>query len=737
MAAIVLVVAFIGGVPLVPMVGATVMSTAAALSFVVSSQRRIDRFTAFLDITGHRDRLSYQTYQGFLAIADGGLTGSGVGAGNSKLGYLPLAHSDFIFAVVADELGFVGTLAVLGGFALLVWFGIQAALSSPDRFGMLLAGGIAAWFGVQAIVNTGGVSGLLPVTGLTLPFFSAGGSSLFVSMTAAGLLLNVARRGQDRTGCSGRCARCDERAMRRCSCAGVPGRMSVFAVITGGGTAGHVLPALAIAEELEDARPSAPSRCTTSAPSGASRPGCCPRRRTRTRSSTSSACNGASSRRNLAFLPKLLPRARARPDGCCARCGRGSSCRSAATPACLPCWRRGGSRVPVVVVSFDRRPGRASTLTARFAAASAVAFEGSPLPRAVVTGAPVRRAIRDVDRASGRRGRAASPSAAARPLPRRGRPAVRTGPARSTTAIVALRGRARRRRRPGDPPRRRRALRGGPRRRVDDPGGLRHRVVGFEPRMDLRLRRRRRARRPRRRVDRRRGRRHRHAVDPRAVVRCGRGPPDRQRPLARRSGRGGAPSREHSCDRLGRRDRGAARRPDAVATLARNAYAAGAVHRRGALGALVEGVALPDRARPASSLDRIVTPRPVPPLDLSQPRRLHVVGVGGPGMSAIAIVLAEMGHSVSGSDIREQPVLDRLRAAGVTVHVGHRPLVRRGLRRRDVVDGDAGEQHRAAPRRSSSGSRRCAGRACWRRSAPGPVRSPSPARTARRRPRRC
>jgi cell division protein FtsW len=195
MAAIVLAVAFIGGVPLSPMIGATLMSAAAALGFVVSSERRINRFTAFLDITGHRDNLSFQTYQGFLAIADGGLTGSGVGAGNSKLGYLPLAHSDFIFAVIADELGFVGTLAVLGGFALLVWFGIQAALAAPDRFGMLLAGGIVAWFGVQTIVNTGGVSGLLPVTGLTLPFLSAGGSSLFVSMTAAGLLLNVARRG--------------------------------------------------------------------------------------------------------------------------------------------------------------------------------------------------------------------------------------------------------------------------------------------------------------------------------------------------------------------------------------------------------------------------------------------------------------------------------------------------------------------------------------------------------------
>ena len=192
------------------------MSATAAVALVVSSQRRIDRFTAFLDITGHRDRLSYQTYQGFLAIADGGLTGSGVGAGNGKLGYLPLAHSDFIFAVIADELGFVGSLAVLGGFVLLVWFGIQAALAAPDRFGMLLAGGIAAWFGVQAIVNTGGVVGLLPVTGLTLPFL--------LGRWVVAVRVDDRRRPAAQRGPGGR---------RACG-AGV----STFAVITGGGTGG-------------------------------------------------------------------------------------------------------------------------------------------------------------------------------------------------------------------------------------------------------------------------------------------------------------------------------------------------------------------------------------------------------------------------------------------------------------------------------------------------------------------
>jgi cell division protein FtsW len=194
--AIVLAIAFIAGVPLSPMLASGALAACGALLFVVSNERRQQRFTAFLDITGHRDELSYQTYQGFLSIADGGLTGSGVGAGNGKLGYLPLAHSDFIFAVIADELGLVGAIAVVGGFMLLVWFGIQAALAAPDRFSMLLAGGIAAWFGVQAVINLGGVTGLIPVTGLTLPFFSAGGSSLFVSMAAAGLLLNVARRAR-------------------------------------------------------------------------------------------------------------------------------------------------------------------------------------------------------------------------------------------------------------------------------------------------------------------------------------------------------------------------------------------------------------------------------------------------------------------------------------------------------------------------------------------------------------
>lgn len=194
LASIIVITGFIAGLPVRQLMTLTVAGAGVLVLFVLSSPRRLDRFTAFLDLRGNREHTSYQIYQGFLSMANGGLTGSGIGGSNGKLGYLPLAHSDFIFAIIADELGLIGSLGVIGGFLLIVWFGVQVALAAPDRFGMLLAGGIAAWMGVQALVNLGGVTGLMPVTGLTLPFFSAGGTSLFVMMAASGILLNIARR---------------------------------------------------------------------------------------------------------------------------------------------------------------------------------------------------------------------------------------------------------------------------------------------------------------------------------------------------------------------------------------------------------------------------------------------------------------------------------------------------------------------------------------------------------------
>ncbi len=195
-AAIVFAVLFIGGIPLLPLVFAAGAFAAGGLAFVSSSPRRLARWTAFLDLEGTKEHHGYQVYQALVSIASGGPTGVGVGAGTGKWGYVPLAHSDFIFAIIAEELGSVGVVAVLGGFALLTFFGLQVALSSRDRFGMLLGGGIAAWLFVQAAINVGGVTGMMPVTGLTLPFISFGGSSLLVCLAAAGLLLNVARHAR-------------------------------------------------------------------------------------------------------------------------------------------------------------------------------------------------------------------------------------------------------------------------------------------------------------------------------------------------------------------------------------------------------------------------------------------------------------------------------------------------------------------------------------------------------------
>ncbi len=195
-AMIVLVVMFVGGVPITPLFATGGLLAAAGVAFVSSSSYRRARWTAFLDVEGNRSHESYQVWQAMISIANGGPTGVGVGAGTGKWGYVPLAHSDFIFAIVAEELGLVGAVAVIGGFALITFFGIQVALAAADRFGMMLAGGIATWFSVQAIINIGGVSGVMPVTGLTLPFISFGGSSLMASMAAAGLLLNIARHAR-------------------------------------------------------------------------------------------------------------------------------------------------------------------------------------------------------------------------------------------------------------------------------------------------------------------------------------------------------------------------------------------------------------------------------------------------------------------------------------------------------------------------------------------------------------
>ncbi len=184
---------FIAGTPLrlIGTVGAiTVLGSVIAIS---ASSRMQQRFLSFRDLDANTGPSAYQVWQSLLSISNGGITGVGAGQGTGKWGYVPLAHSDFIFAIVAEEFGLIGSAMVLGLFLALALLGIQVALRARDPFGAVLAGGITTWLCIQAAINIGGVIGALPVTGLTLPFISYGGSSLFMVMAASGLLLNVAR----------------------------------------------------------------------------------------------------------------------------------------------------------------------------------------------------------------------------------------------------------------------------------------------------------------------------------------------------------------------------------------------------------------------------------------------------------------------------------------------------------------------------------------------------------------
>ncbi len=154
---------------------------------------RLRRITTFLDPWSDPRGSGYQIIQSWLALGGGGLTGRGVGESRQKLFYLPEAHTDFIFAVIGEELGFVGAALLIVLFAVLVWRGLRVGLRAPDAFGAHLALGVTVLIATETLVNLGVVTGLLPTKGLPLPFVSFGGSALLTTMLGAGLLLNVSQ----------------------------------------------------------------------------------------------------------------------------------------------------------------------------------------------------------------------------------------------------------------------------------------------------------------------------------------------------------------------------------------------------------------------------------------------------------------------------------------------------------------------------------------------------------------
>ncbi len=160
---------------------------------LVLSPFRMKRLFAFLDPWEHAADGSYQVVQGLYAIGSGGIFGEGFAKGQQKLFYLPYPYSDFIFAVVGEELGLIGTLAIVFAFGLLLWRGTRAALLAPDRFGMLLGIGIITGIVVQALFNISVVISILPAKGIPLPFISYGGSSIIITLCAIGVLLNLSQ----------------------------------------------------------------------------------------------------------------------------------------------------------------------------------------------------------------------------------------------------------------------------------------------------------------------------------------------------------------------------------------------------------------------------------------------------------------------------------------------------------------------------------------------------------------
>ncbi|HTO10251.1 MAG TPA: putative lipid II flippase FtsW [Candidatus Binatia bacterium] len=154
---------------------------------------RLRRITAFWDPWADPRGSGFQIIQSWLAFGNGGLLGQGIGASRQKLFYLPEAHTDFIFAVVGEELGFVGAAAFVALFSVLIWRGLRIGLRTSDPFGSYLALGITLLIATQTLVNLGVVTGLLPTKGLPLPFISFGGSALSMTMLSTGVLLNISQ----------------------------------------------------------------------------------------------------------------------------------------------------------------------------------------------------------------------------------------------------------------------------------------------------------------------------------------------------------------------------------------------------------------------------------------------------------------------------------------------------------------------------------------------------------------
>jgi cell division protein FtsW len=207
LACITLAALYVAGSPLRPLVTMVAAGLGAAFVAAKAAPYRWARLTSFLHPFADASNAGYQSAQSMVALGSGRLFGLGLGATRAATGYLPNQYTDFIYAIIGEETGLLGSLLVVGLFVALAVVGIRVACRAQDRFGSILAAGITAWLVGQAVINMGAVVGLLPVTGVPLPFVSYGGSSLIIAMGALGMVCNVAKQGLKSPAGPGRRAR--------------------------------------------------------------------------------------------------------------------------------------------------------------------------------------------------------------------------------------------------------------------------------------------------------------------------------------------------------------------------------------------------------------------------------------------------------------------------------------------------------------------------------------------------
>jgi cell division protein FtsW len=164
-----------------------------AVALIAAFPHRLSRVATFLNPTKDAMGSGYHINQALIAVGSGGFFGLGLGHSIQVYGYLPEAANDSIFAIIAEEFGFIGSVAVVALFGLLVYRGLQVARNAPDMFSRLVATGISLWLLFQAVINIGAMLSLLPLTGIPLPFISYGGTSLVISLFGAGILLNISK----------------------------------------------------------------------------------------------------------------------------------------------------------------------------------------------------------------------------------------------------------------------------------------------------------------------------------------------------------------------------------------------------------------------------------------------------------------------------------------------------------------------------------------------------------------